>query len=203
MRRSVPANIPYQAILRAMRGQPCRENEAFLLLASRDYDPTYRAAAVSSLGWWEPVHRAEVLMSLQQARHDPNPEVRQSARAALGRLGERAALQWFRQALAAEDPQRVHEAIQVVANEGLTLLWAEPRQPRRLGGCRRRLPRSRGPRTPLRGANFLTNGAIATDRIFVDSLPPLRGREPTMVSECASTPARPPSSAACLYLPRD
>lgn len=125
MRRSVPANIPYQGILRAMRGQPCRENEAFLLLASRDYDPTYRAAAVSSLGWWEPVHRAEVLMSLQQARHDPNPEVRQSARAALGRLGERAALQWFRQALAAEDPQRVHEAIQVVANEGLTLLWAE------------------------------------------------------------------------------
>jgi hypothetical protein len=125
MRRTISAVVPYHAVLRAMRGQPSRETEAFLLLAARDFDPTYRSAAISSLGWWEPVHRAEVLMSLQQARHDPNPEVRQSARAALARLGERAALQWFRQALSGDDPQRVHEAIQVVAVEGLTLLWAD------------------------------------------------------------------------------
>jgi hypothetical protein len=125
LRRTISAVIPYQAVLRAMRGQPSRESEAFLLLAARDFDPTYRSAAIGSLGWWEPVHRAEVLMTLQQARHDPNPEVRQSARAALARLGERAALQWFRQALSGEDPQRVHEAIQVVANEGITLLWAD------------------------------------------------------------------------------
>jgi HEAT repeat protein len=65
------------------------------------------------------------LLSLQQARHDPNPEVRQCARAALARLGERAALQWFRQALTGEDTQRTHEAIQVIANEGLTLMWAD------------------------------------------------------------------------------
>lgn len=125
LRRSVPASVPYQAILRALRGHPCRESETFLLLAARDWDPTFRAAAVGSLGWWEPQNRAEVLMTLQQARHDPNPEVRQSARAALGRLGERQSLQWFRQALTCEDPQRVHEAVQVIANEGLTLLWPD------------------------------------------------------------------------------
>lgn len=125
IRRSVPAAIPYQAILRALRGHPCRESETFLLLAARDWDPIYRAAAVSSLGWWEPENRVEVLMTLQQARHDPNPEVRQSARAALARLGERQSLQWFRQALNCEDPQRVHEAVQVIANEGLTLMWPD------------------------------------------------------------------------------
>jgi hypothetical protein len=47
------------------------------------------------------------------------------ARAALARLGERQALQWFRQALACQDPVRVHESIQTVANEGLTLLWPD------------------------------------------------------------------------------
>jgi HEAT repeat protein len=125
MRRSIPASIPYSSILRALRGHASRETEAFLLLAARDWDPIYRAAALSSLGWWEPVHRVEVLLSLQQARHDPNPEVRQCARAALARLGERAALQWFRQALLSDDTQRTHEAIQVIANEGLTLLWAD------------------------------------------------------------------------------
>src|SRR5262245_5891882 len=67
----------------------------------------------------------EVLLTLRDARHDPNPEVRQSARAALARLGERQALQWFRQTLGSEDVQRVHETIQLVALEGLTLLWPD------------------------------------------------------------------------------
>jgi HEAT repeat protein len=125
LRRSVPAHVPYGAILRALRGHPSREAEAFLLLAARDWDPTYRAAAIGSLGWWEPVHRTEVLITLQQARHDPNPEVRQRARAALARLGERQALQWFRQALTSEESQRVHEAVLLVALEGITLLWSE------------------------------------------------------------------------------
>jgi HEAT repeat protein len=96
-----------------------------LLLAARDWDPTFRTAAVGSLGWWEPVHRVEVLLTLQHARHDPNPDVRQAARAALARLGERQALQWFRQLLASEETQRVHEAIQLVAHEGLTVLWSD------------------------------------------------------------------------------
>lgn len=125
LRRSVSSQVPYQAILRALRGHPSRETENFLFLAARDWDPTYRAAAIGSLGWWEPVNRPEVVLTLQQARHDPNPEVRQTARAALARLGERQSLQWFRQALTCEDAQRVHEAVQVVANEGLTLLWPD------------------------------------------------------------------------------
>jgi hypothetical protein len=66
-----------------------------------------------------------VLLTLQDARRDVNPDVRQAARSALARLGERQALQWFRQTLTSEDPQRVHESIQAVAVEGLTLLWPD------------------------------------------------------------------------------
>jgi hypothetical protein len=124
-RPSLLPDAPYQAILRALRGHPSAETESFLLLAARDWDPTYRMHAVSSLGWWEPLQRAEVLLTLQDARRDPNPDVRQTARAALARLGERQALQWFRQTLTSEDPQRVHETIQTIAVEGLTLLWPD------------------------------------------------------------------------------
>src|SRR5207253_9832459 len=88
-------------------------------------NPTDRQAAADSYGWWEPLQRAEVLTALQDLRRDPNPDVRQSARAALARLGEVQALQWFRQTLTSEDPQRVHEALQVVANEAITLLWTD------------------------------------------------------------------------------
>jgi HEAT repeat protein len=95
------------------------------LLAGRDWDPTYRVCAMSSLGWWEPLARTEVQSSLQDARRDPNPEVRHAARAALARLGERQALQWFRQSLTSEDPQRVLETIQTIAAENLTLLWPD------------------------------------------------------------------------------
>jgi hypothetical protein len=124
-RSSVPADLPYRAILRALRGHPSAETEALLLVAAHDWDPVFRAAAVNSLGWWEPVRRSEVLVCLQQGRRDPNAEVRQASRAALARLAERQALQWFRQALTGEDIQQVHEAIQVVVNEGLTLLWPD------------------------------------------------------------------------------
>jgi HEAT repeat protein len=124
-RSSVSPEVPYRAVLRALRGHPSPQTEAFLLLAGRDWDPTVRLAAVSSLGWWEPLQRAEVLLTLQETRRDPNPEVRQAARAALARLGERQALQWFRQSLTSEDPQRVHDTIQAVAGENLTLLWPD------------------------------------------------------------------------------
>ncbi len=123
-RPSISAEIPYTAILRALRGHPSRHTEAFLLLAARDWDPTYRSAAISSLGWWEPM-QPEVQMVLQDSRKDPSPEVRQSARAALARLGERQALQWFRQTLTSEDSQRVREAIHLIAAENLTLLWPD------------------------------------------------------------------------------
>jgi len=124
-RRRAPRTVPYQAILRALRGHPSRETETLLALAARDWDPTFRAAALGSLGWWQPQAADVVLRVLQEARHDPNADVRQAARAALARLGERQALQWFRHALVSEDPQRVHEAVQSVASEGLTLLWPD------------------------------------------------------------------------------
>ena len=124
-RPSIPADMPYRAILRTLRGHPSAPTEALLLLASRDWDPTYRAAAVSSLGWWEPMQRSDVLTTLQDARRDPNPEVRHAARGALARLGERQALLWFRQTLTSEDPQRVYDTIQSIASEGLTLLWPD------------------------------------------------------------------------------
>jgi hypothetical protein len=122
---SIPPELPYRAVLRAMRGHPSAQTERFLLLAATDWDPTFRAAAVSSLGWWEPLEKVDVLACLQGARRDPNPEVRQAARAALARLGERQALHWFRQALTGEDAQRIHETVQTVAAEGLTLLWPD------------------------------------------------------------------------------
>jgi hypothetical protein len=124
-RSSVSTDLPYRAILRTLRGHPSAQTEAFLLLAARDWDPAIRLSAVGSLGWWEPLQRHEVLLTLQDARRDPNPEVRQAARAALARLGERQALQWFRQTLTSEDPQRVHDTIQTVAGETLTLLWPD------------------------------------------------------------------------------
>jgi hypothetical protein len=124
-RPSLPVEMPYAAILRALRGHPAAQTEALLLLAARDWDPTYRLAAVSSLGWWEPIQRADVLLTLQDSRRDPNPDVRQAARAALARLGERQALLWFRQTLTSEDPQRVYEAILAIAGEELTLLWPD------------------------------------------------------------------------------
>jgi hypothetical protein len=122
---SVPGGFPYEAVLRALRGHASRETESFLLLAARDWDPTYRTAALSSLGWWEPLQPNLVLTALQDLRRDQNGDVRQAARAALARLGERQALHGFRLALTSEDPQRVHEAVQTVANEGLTLLWPD------------------------------------------------------------------------------
>src|SRR5262249_55335607 len=41
-RHSVPAGFPYRAILRALRGHAAAPTEALLLLATRDWDPTYR-----------------------------------------------------------------------------------------------------------------------------------------------------------------
>jgi hypothetical protein len=82
-------------------------------------------AAVSSFGWWEPVLDVEVIQCLEEARRDASAEIRRAARAALARLGERSALQWFRQALVGEDAHQQHEAIHYVAAECLTLLWPD------------------------------------------------------------------------------
>jgi hypothetical protein len=124
-RTSISPKIPYAAVLRTLRCHASPETEAFLVLAARDWDPLYRAAALSSLGWWEPICPRQVLPCLKRARRDPNPEVRHAARAALARLGERQALHWFHEALVNKDPHVVHDTIQAVATEGLTLLWPD------------------------------------------------------------------------------
>ena len=122
--RPSAGEVLYQSILRALRGHPSRETEDFLVLAARDWHPTCRAAAIGSLGWWDPLQR-QVFACLQDARRDPSTEVRQTARAALARLGERQALHGFRLALSSEDPQRIRDTVQLVASEGLTLLWPD------------------------------------------------------------------------------
>ncbi|MFM7151619.1 MAG: HEAT repeat domain-containing protein, partial [Gemmataceae bacterium] len=117
--------LPYAPILRALRGHPCAQTEAILLLAARDWDPRYRQAAVSSLGWWEPIQQKDVLLTLQDSRRDPSGEVRLAARSALARLGERQSLTWFKQCLQSEDLGRVYDTMQEIVQEGLTLLWPE------------------------------------------------------------------------------
>ncbi|NBO93718.1 MAG: hypothetical protein EBV06_15620 [Planctomycetia bacterium] len=125
-RPSVGPDVPYRSILQALRNHGSSPTEAMLLLAARDWDPTYRLAAVSSLGWWEPLQRNDVLVTLHEtSQRDANPEVRQAARAALARLGELKALTWYRHRLTNENAQIVYEAIQSIANEGLTLLWPD------------------------------------------------------------------------------
>jgi HEAT repeat protein len=124
-RSSLPPNFPYAAVLQSLRGHASLETESFLLLAARDLDPRFRAAAFSSLGWWQPFRERAVRECLQGGRRDPNSEVRLMARAALARLGELQAIQWFRHALTSQDPQRVHETIQTIASEAIFLLWPD------------------------------------------------------------------------------
>lgn len=124
-RPSIPPSFPYKTLLYALRGFASKTNEQFLLVAAHDWDPTYRAEAINSLCWWEPYARAEVLLHLQTARFDHSANVRHAARAALARMGERQALQWFRQALNSEHKPCVIEAIQTIAEQGITLLWPD------------------------------------------------------------------------------
>jgi hypothetical protein len=124
-RPSLPVDFPYRAFLHALRGHPSVEAEQVLLLATCDWDPAYRATAYSSLGWWEPIVSKEARACLRAGRRDVNPVVRQNARAAAARLGERHALQWFRHAIASDTAPGIFDAIQVIANEGLTLLWPD------------------------------------------------------------------------------
>ena len=122
---SVGSEIPYVAVLKALRNFASPETETLLLQAARDWDPTYRAAAVNSLGWYEPYARRRVQECLRHARRDLNGDVRAAGRAALARLGEVQALQWYRLAITSQDAQRVHEGIQLAAQDQIVLLWPD------------------------------------------------------------------------------
>lgn len=117
--------FPYVAVLRSLRGHASAEVEELLLLAANDPEPGIRTAAVSSLGWQEPIALEKVRTGLAKARKDADPSVRFAARAALARLGERASLDIFRKGLGSQDPQQALLSIQAVAEENLTLLWPD------------------------------------------------------------------------------
>src|SRR5207237_500827 len=67
-RPTVPAALPYASLLRTLRHHPSPLAEAFLLSAARDWDPTYRAAAISSFGWSWTIVPAAVISCLHEAR---------------------------------------------------------------------------------------------------------------------------------------
>jgi hypothetical protein len=126
VRPSVPVALPYAELLRTLRHHPSPLAEAFLLSAARDWDPTYRAAAISSFCWSAPIAGGAVMSWLNDSRGDVNAEVRLAAQAALARLGERRALHWFRQTLVGEaDAPPTPDAIRRIATEGLTWLWPD------------------------------------------------------------------------------
>lgn len=117
--------FPYEAVLRCLRSQGTAEVEELLLLAAQDPEIGVRTAAVSSLGWQEPIALEKVRTGLAKARMDSAASVRFAATAALARLGERASLDIFRKGLASQDPQEALVNIQAVAEENLTLLWPD------------------------------------------------------------------------------
>jgi len=117
--------FPYEAALRSLKGHASPEVEELLLQAACDPEAAVRAAAVSSLGWQEPIALDRVRSSLAAARTDREATVRFAARAALARLGERASLDVFRKGLASADPHQALLSIHAVAEENLTLLWPE------------------------------------------------------------------------------
>ena len=119
-----PREVPYQSILRALRGPSVAGDRRLPVAGRAGLGPDLPGSAIGSLGWWDPLQRQR-FACLQDARRDPSTEVRQTARAALARLGERQALHGFRLALSSEDPQRIHDTVQMVASEGLTLLWPD------------------------------------------------------------------------------
>lgn len=118
-------NACHLSVLKTLRHFPSADTERVLMKALSDRNPTVRAAALGSLGWWEPVERTAVVAAMRSARRDRNADVRRAAEAAFARLGERQALQWFRLQFAGENSDPIHHAIQTTADEGLVLLWPD------------------------------------------------------------------------------
>ena len=125
-RKDNPVSMPeLLAVVQALRGHPGEQAETLLCAFARHPKPNFRIAALRSLGWWEPLNRAEILNILHAARIDGSAEVRLAAVAALARLGECAALQVIRDALTHPNVESVHQTIDTIAAEGLTWLWPD------------------------------------------------------------------------------
>jgi len=127
-KRPIAEQVPAPELLsslKALRGHPGEEAEAVLREFARHPQPTFRIAAIKSLGWWEPIDRVNVIHSLHSARIDSLPEVRMAAVAALARLGECASLNVLREALQSPSVDNVHQTIDLIAAEGLTWLWPD------------------------------------------------------------------------------
>jgi hypothetical protein len=114
-----------RALLTAIRHHPCRESEEVLIQYARSEWNELRIVALSNLGWWEPIQRSEVLNCLHMAKQDSNSNIRFAGILALCRLGEINALEQIRNSLKGQNAQRVHEAIDLIAQEGLTWLWPD------------------------------------------------------------------------------
>jgi hypothetical protein len=114
-----------RAVLRALRRHPSPEAERLLLKACASRDRRMALRGIGGLGWWAPVRGSEVLDRLRRGRFDLSPDVRIASESALARLGERQALRWFRQQLAGEQSDPIHQVIQTIADEGIALLWPD------------------------------------------------------------------------------
>ncbi len=113
-------------LLLALRGHPCPESECVLLSASGSINPNLRQSAASALGWWPPFNPTAVLSVLQMLRNDPiHNEIRQSAMAALARLGVRTALDEIREELRSEEPAIRTATARRIAGEELSWLWPD------------------------------------------------------------------------------
>ncbi|WP_020473997.1 HEAT repeat domain-containing protein [Zavarzinella formosa] len=123
--QNVSSSADVETCILALRGHPGEETEKVLLACVVHPDVAWRQGALRSLGWWEPVRRAEVLGAIRVAKQDSQPQVRRAALAAAARLGECSALQTLREMLTRENLHQVQDAIQLCKNEGLSWLWPD------------------------------------------------------------------------------
>ena len=113
------------ALAKCLRHHPGIEAENCLLELANSGDSMVVQEALTSLGWWEPVNRLEVLKILHKMRKDAKLEISSAATAALARLGERKSLQSLARNLLSDDPLTVHQTIHTISTQGISLLWPE------------------------------------------------------------------------------
>jgi hypothetical protein len=113
------------AVLRALRSHRTLSGEQLLTEIARSGSARERAAALGSLGWYDPLDESLVRRVPVEARYDDQPSVRIAARAALARLGERLALEEYRGVLESEPSPMVCDAIRQAAQQKLVWLWPD------------------------------------------------------------------------------